>query len=281
MPDWRRIRKIDSHVHILPKEVLDANPDSGDEFSHAREADILQIMDKYCIEKAVIMTFNDPFLMSMDFSAEAVHRNLEKICSTHPGRFAAFADIDTRNSPLKSARECEKALKCPYFRGIKIHATNTGIAIDDPYYHDVLTFAETSGIPVAFHSYPNSAENDVCAPNRIARVLDRYPDLTAIVCHLGGPQWRDAAKLNAYFDISAILPDLAQTRDIEECRQILKTFPPNRLFFATDWPCSRTCQAEDIYERHFDILNQMDFTEAEANQIAHNNIATLLWGADQ
>lgn len=168
MPDWRRIRKIDAHVHLLPKEVLDADPDSGDEFSRAREADLLSIMDRYCIDRAVIMTFNDPFLMSMEFSAGAVHRNLKGICSRYPGRFAAFADIDTRNSPLESAAECERALKCPRFRGIKIHAANTGVAIDDPYYHDVLTFAEQGGIPVAFHSYPDRAKNDVCAPDRIA-----------------------------------------------------------------------------------------------------------------
>lgn len=281
MTDWRGIRKIDSHVHILPKEVLDANQDSGDEFSHAREEDLLQIMDRYCIDRAVIMTFNDPFLMSMEFSAGAVHRNLEAICSRYPDRLAAFADIDTRNSPLDSARECERALKCPYFKGIKIHATNTGVAIDDPYYHEVLTFAERGGIPVAFHSYPSREANDVCAPNRIARVLERYPDLTAIVCHLGGHQWKDAAKLNAYFDISAILPDLVLRYGMEECRQILRAFPVDRLFFATDWPCSRSCRAEEIYERYFDILNQMDLTQKEASRIAFGNIAGLLWGTEQ
>ena len=177
--------------------------------------------------------------------------------------------------------ECEKALKSPYFKGIKIHAANTGIAIDDPYYDDVLALAEQGGIPVAFHSYPNRLKEDVCAPNRIAKVLDRHPDLTAIVCHLGGFQWKDAAKLNAYFDISAILPDYVLKCGIEECNQILRSFPVDRLFFSTDWPCSRSCRTENIYERYFDILDQMDFTEPEANQIAFGNIAKLLWGTEQ
>lgn len=277
MADWRSIKKIDSHVHILPKEVLDANPDSNDEFSRAKEADLIRIMDRYCIDRAVIMTFNDPFLMSMDFSAKAVHHNLKSICSKYPGRFAAFADIDPRNSPLESAAECERAMRSPCFKGIKIHAVNTGIAIDDPYYDGVLTFAEQNGIPVAFHSYPNRLKKNVCAPNRIAHVLERHPDLIAIVCHLGGFQWKDAVKLNAYFDISAILPDYVLKYGIEKCNRILRSFSVDRLFFSTDWPCSRSCRTEEIYERYFDILDQMDFTETEAEQIAFGNIAALLW----
>ena len=150
------------------------------------------------------MTFNDPFLMSMDFSAKAVHHNPKSICEKYPGRFAAFADIDPRNSPTKSVLELERTMKCSHFKGIKIHAANTQIAIDDPYYDDILTFAERNGIPVAFHSYPNRLKKNVCAPNRIAGVLERHPDLIAIISHLGGFQWRDAVNLNAYFDISAI-----------------------------------------------------------------------------
>ena len=46
------------------------------------------------IERAVIMPFNDPFLMSMAFSVDAVHRNLFEMKRCCPGRFYAFADID-------------------------------------------------------------------------------------------------------------------------------------------------------------------------------------------
>ncbi|MCM1064136.1 MAG: amidohydrolase family protein [Eubacterium sp.] len=277
MADWRTIRKVDSHVHILPAEVLEANPDSDDEFSRARENDLLRIMDRYGIERSVIMTFNDPFLLSMDFSVEAVHRNLERICAAHPGRYAAFADIDTRNTPAASAAACEKALERPCFKGIKIHAANTGIAIDDSYYDDVLSMAEQGRIPVAFHSYPNRLRKNVCAPNRIANVLERHPDLIAIVCHLGAFQWKDAVSLNAWFDISAILPDYVLKYGVEKTNDILRSFPVNRLLFATDWPCSRSSPPEDIHERYFDILDQMDFTETEAQQIAYGNITKLLW----
>lgn len=278
MIDWRSIPKIDAHVHLLPREVLDANPDAEDVFARAREEDLLEILDRYVIDRAVILPFNDPCLLSMDFTVEAVHRNLEAICAAHPGRFVFFADVDVRNTPQETADACRKALQSPWCRGIKIHPANTGMAIDDPYLDPLLSMAEEAGVPVAFHSYPLGLNRDECAPGRIGTVLDRHPKLTAIVCHLGAFKCWNAAKLNAYFDLSAFLPDYVQKRGIEACSLMLQRFPADRLLFGTDWPCSRSCLPEEIYPRYFEILNQMDFTEAEIHQIAYGNAARLLWG---
>lgn len=278
MIDWRSIPKIDAHVHLLPREVLDANPDAEDVFSQAREADLLENLDRDQINRAVVLPFNDPCLLSMDFTVEAVHRNLEAICASHPGRFVFFADVDIRNTPQESADACRRALQSPWCRGIKIHPANTGMAIDDPYLDPLLSMAEETGAPVAIHSDPNRLQRDACAPGQIGTVLDRHPKLIAIVCHLGAFQWQHAAKRNAYFDLSAFLPDYVRKRGMEACNQMLRAFPIDRLLFGTDWPCSRSCLPEEIYPRTLEILNQMDFTEEEIHQIAYGNAARLLWG---
>lgn len=270
--DWRIIQKVDAHVHLLPQEVLDANPDADDAFSHARIEDHLRIMDRYNIEKAVIMTFNDPFLMSMGFTVNNVHRNLKKMCEAHPGRYFAFADIDVRNPAEKSIQEIASALQYPVFKGVKIHASNTGIPIDDAYYDVIIDYCEKKGIPVAFHSYPNRLRANVCAPARIGHVLERHPNLRAIVCHMGGFQWKDALRLEAYFDISSILPDYVDRYGIQKTNGLLREFGTDRLFFATDWPCSRSVQTENIYEKYSCILNQMDFSDEEICNMAYYNI---------
>lgn len=274
--DWRTIPKIDAHVHILPPEVLDANPESDDVFSHARMEEHLRICKQYHIEQAVIQTFNDPFLMSMGFTVQDVHRNLVEMCAAHPGKYAAFADIDVRNSAEQSVREIAETFRSPVFRGVKIHASNTGIPIDGAYYDTVIEYCEKHAVPVAFHCYPNEDPTDVCAPGRIRNVLTRHPDLRAIVCHLGGPQWEDALDLPAVFDISAVLPDYAEHYGIAKTNEILRAFGTDRLLFATDWPCSRSIQPDAIYEKYCEILNQMDFIEAEAEDIAGNNIRRFL-----
>ena len=95
--------------------------------------------------------------------------------------------------------------------------------------------------------------------------------MKVIICHLGGFQWEDAVKLDAYFDISAVLPDLVDRCGIKGANGILREFGTERLLFGTDWPCSRSLAPAQIMERYFDILDRMDFTEEEAHRISHAN----------
>ena len=56
MVDWRTIKKIDAHIHILPDCVHDANPDSEDVWVYADLHKYRAVMDRLGIEKAVIMS---------------------------------------------------------------------------------------------------------------------------------------------------------------------------------------------------------------------------------
>ena len=275
---WIEIPKIDAHVHIIPQEVHDANPDSDDEFSYAIASDYMELMDSCNIKKAIIMPFNDPWLMSMDFTIDAVHGNLLEICELD-NRFSCFADVDIRNTPEETVEQIQKAFGHSAFCGIKIHPNNSGMNIDDAYNDVIAEHAINCGCPIAVHSYPAGSRemdrDECCSPERIGRWIKRHPGLKVIVCHLGGFQWEDATKMGAYFDISAILPDLVARYGIKETNDILRKFGVDRLLFGTDWPCSRSVEPTKIMERYLDILDQMDFTEEEMHKIAHENAERL------
>ena len=278
MVDWRTIKKIDAHIHILPDDVHEANPDSEDAWVHA--ADLHKycgMMDRLGIEKAIIMPFNDPWLMSMEFTIAAVHKNLYDMKQRHPGKFYAFADVDTRNAPAESVDAIRKAIVEYGLDGIKIHPNNTGVDLDSEYNQPIFAFAQEHRIPVAIHSYPNS-ENDRSTAYRIFNVLKQYPDLIAIVSHMGAYQWEKLLPTHAYVDISAILPDYVRTYGIAKTNEILRKFGTERLIFATDYPDSRILAPDVIYDSYFDILNQMDFTQEEAEMIASVNIEKILRG---
>ena len=232
-------------------------------------------MDTLNIEKAVIMPLNDPWLMSMEFTISAVHQNLYDMKQRYPGKFYAFADVDTRNAPAESVEAIRKAIDEYGLDGIKLHANNTGVAVDSEYNQAIFAFAQECGIPVAIHSYPNS-EDDFCAAERIVRVMEQYPNLTVIVSHMGAYQWEKLLPTHAYVDISAILPDYVRTYGVEKTNEILRRFGADRLIFATDYPDNRSLQPDEIYGSYFDILNQMDFTEDEAKRIAYENIEKVL-----
>lgn len=278
MVDWRTIKKIDAHIHILPDDVHEANPDSEDAW--VRAADLHKycgMMDTLGIEKAIIMPFNDPWLMSMEFTIDAVHKNLYDMKQRYPGKFYAFADIDTRNAPAESVNAIRKAILEYGIDGIKIHPNNTGLDLDNEYNRPIFAFAQEHRIPVAIHSYPNS-ESDRSAAYRIIYILDQYSELTVIVSHMGAYQWEQFLSTRVYVDISAILLDYVRTYGIEKTNEILRKFGADRLIFATDYPDSRILEPGEIYGSYFDILNQMDFTQEEAELIAHGNIDKILNG---
>ena len=275
MVDWRTIKKIDAHIHILPDDVHEANPDSEDVWVYADLHKYRTMMDSYGIEKAVIMPLNDPWLMSMEFTVDAVHKNLYEMKRRYPGKFYAFADMDTRNTPAESLEAIRKAVAEYKLDGIKIHPNNTGVDLDSAYNQPIFAYAQEHKIPVAIHSYPNTTD-DRSAVYRIVNVLNAYPDLTVIVSHMSAYQWEQLLPTRAYVDISAILPDYVRTYGIAKTNEILRKFGADRLLFATDYPDNRTLKPDKIYSSNFEILSQMDFTKEEAGKIAYSNIVTLL-----
>ena len=275
MVDWRILKKIDAHIHILPDCVHEANPDSEDVWVYADLHKYQSMMDELGIEKAVIMPLNDPWLMSMEFTIDAVHRNLYDMKRRYPGKFYAFADIDTRNKSSESVEAICKAIEEYDLDGIKFHPNNTGVDLDSEYNQSIFDYAERHKIPVAIHSYPNT-KNDRSAAYRIVNVLEQYPDLTVIISHMGAYQWEQLVSTRAYLDISAALPDYVRTYGIPKVKEILRKFGTDRLIFGTDYPDNRTLKPEEIYKSYFEILNQMDFTYDEALQIAYGNIKKIM-----
>ena len=272
---WRSLKKIDAHVHILPDAVHAANEGCEDTWLRTDLHQYVRRMDALHIEKAVIMPLNAPWLMSMEFTVDAVHRNLRNMKNAYPGRFYAFADIDTRNSPAQSVDAITAAIDGYGLDGIKIHPNNTGVAIDDEYNAPIFALAEQRKIPVAIHSYPNTGD-DVSAAKRIVNISERYPGLKLIVSHMGADQWEALLPIECHVDMSAVLPDHVRSYGIAKTNEILRSFGVDRLLFATDYPDNRHLPPEEIYNSYFDILDQMDFTEAEAEQIAYQNVKNIL-----
>ncbi len=274
MVDWGTIKKIDAHIHILPDTVHEANPDSKDVWAYADLHEYQKIMEGYHIERAVIMPLNDPWLMSMEFTVDAVHKNLRDMKQRFPGKFYAMADVDVRNSAQESVKAIRSAMDNG-LDGIKLHPNNSGVALDSDYNREIFALAQARKAVVVIHSYPNT-EDDPCAADRIVNVLNAFPALNVIVAHMGAFQWENLLPTGAMVDISAILPDYVRKYGIGKTKEILRRFGPDRLIFATDYPDNRHLKPEEIYETYFDILNQMDFSAQEAEKIAYKNILRIL-----
>ena len=280
MTDWKKIPKIDAHIHLLPEDVISANQGCGDRFvEYGRAADYMKLMERYNIETAFVMPFNDPYMLSMEFTVEAVHSNLLKMAEEYPARFRFFADVDIRRNIRETLKELDKVLCRDEFIGIKLHPTNAGYPIDGEYYDMIFDYAERGGVLTEIHSYPRAHLNDdVCSPRRIKRVLDKHPALRLSAAHLGGLQFEELSGLNVYVNISAVLPDIVDRLGMERANEILRSFGTDRLVFATDYPDSRSLKPPMIYDRYFELLGAMDLTQEEAENICRYNALRMING---
>lgn len=278
MVNWKELPKIDAHIHLLPDDVIRANSGYGDSFvDYGGVSDYLSIMNEYNIECAFIMPFNDPYMLSMDFTIETVHSNLQQISISAPTKLFCFADVDIRKDIAQTIGELEKVLNQNEFVGIKLHPTNVGYPIDGAYYDHIFRYANDNGALVEIHSYPREhIADDVCSPSRIKNVLNKYPQLKVSIAHLGGFQYEEFYGVKAYFNISSILPDIVKRFGIEGANRVLRLIGLDKLVFATDYPDSRHLKPTEIYETYFELLSKMDFTLEEAEQICKQNALKMI-----
>lgn len=278
MIDWIRIPKIDAHIHLMPPDVIEENKGYDNKFvDYGDVGEYLKLMEKYNIETAYIMPFNDPYMLSMDFTIKSVHNNLNSMCQRANGKLAYFADIDIRNDLQTTLEVLNNTIKNDAVLGVKIHATNTGYPIDGMYYDAIFAWASDNDVLVEIHSYPREhLRDDVCSPSRIRNIVNKYPKLRASIAHIGGFQYEELLGLGLYFNISAILPDLVDRYGIEKANEILRMLDVDKLVFATDYPDSRKLEPKEIYDKYFEILGRMDFTEEEAHKICKLNALKMI-----
>lgn len=106
--------------------------------------------------------------------------------------------------------------------------------------------------------------------------LKKYPNAKFSIAHLGGFQVEDLYGLKAYFNFSAILPDYVNRFGIKRTNEILRLIGVDKLVFATDFPDSRCLKPKEIYDKYFEILNEMDFSPEEAENICKNNALKMI-----
>ena len=278
MVNWKDIPKIDAHIHLMPEDVIQANSGHGYVFiDYGSVDDYKKIMEQYNIEMDFVMPFNDPYMLSMDFKVETVHSNMLAMVQKMPLKLRCFADVDIRKNINETINELDKVITRDEFIGIKLHPSNAGYPIDGIYYEKIVEYASKRDILVEIHSYPKEhLQDDVCSPSRIKNVLKKYPNAKLSIAHLGGFQVEDLYGLKAYFNFSAILPDYVNRFGIKRTNEILRLIGVDKLVFATDFPDSRCLKPKEIYDKYFEILNEMDFSLEEAENICRNNALKMI-----
>lgn len=278
MPDskWREVPKIDFHTHI----VLHERPES--DLPLNLPDDMLATMDTHHVERAVVLPINwsEYFPLTPDERTDWLAANNDRqaaLAASSGGRFVAYADLALGDvyTPQRAAAELARAAGELGLRGLKIHPTDLDIPADDLRLVPVLRQAADLGLPVMVHSYPSDSgpSFDYSAPHRIARMAVTFPDVTWIIAHLGGVRFSDVIPIETYVDISGMLLGLCELYGVAFAERLLRRIGLERVLFGTDYPVF-------AYERYYEVLDQMHFTDDEIGQLAYRNAAAILRKGD-
>ena len=224
-------------------------------------SDLLSSMDSAGIEIAVICsiaTTPKQVRNITEWSRQVASERIIPFPSIHPD----YADF----------REEIARMKDLGMKGIKMHPQYQGFAIDEdrvlPIYeaiaaHDlILTFH--AGFDISFPTDPSAS------PDKMARVIERFPDLKIVACHFGGwRQWEEVKQYLAgkdlFFETSYTIGDLSDEKVLE----LIRLHGEDRILFGTDSPWKD--QREYVKE-----VNSLPLSDDTREKIFHRNAEKLL-----
>ncbi len=130
-------------------------------------------------------------------------------------------------------------------KGVKLHPDFQKIAIDDPRCEGIYHLCQ-GRLPVLLHT--GDYRYDYSNPDRMKRMLEKFPDCIFIGAHFGGwSVWDEAVKelsayKNFYVDTSSSFSDISP----EKAKELIEAYTPDRVLFGTDYPlgdCVRELEA--------------------------------------
>lgn len=247
------MKKIDVHMHISLNQTRTVL--NGAMLASVEE--MLPIMDKYGIEKSILMSSGEKDVLMNN-------EEIRTICKKYPKRFAYLAMFDLED--LESLEE--RILKEMKLGAKGVGEFTTNVAFDDPRMLELLEILEKHNLPLLFHMTPELGNfygvYDEAGMPKLEYILGKFPNLK-VVAH-SQPFWyemtehesstadeRNAYPVgliekegrvqelfrkypNLYGDLSANSGGNAIMRDAEYGYKFLEEFK-NKLMYGTDLYC--------------------------------------------
>lgn len=281
--------KIDIHFHPFCKEamwddlgkVADAMWGSDQEKKETMGAmlnilatrysidNYIELMDKFDIEKAVIVSFNVRTAYGICL---VTNDDLANFVDKYPNRFIGFAGIDP---PAADALDqLDYAINSLNLKGVKLVPPVQKFDLTDKIFDPLWKKMIDLYIPLWTHGgHQVSTAGSIAKyghPERIDDLAMRFPELTIIIGHMGTPWFWDTYSVvvrhpNVYVDISAH-PALYQYFPWNAYSQYNIE---NKVLFASDHPLTH-------WNQIIPAIEKLPISENFKTRIFHENAQNLL-----
>ena len=255
---------IDAHVHIYPEKIADRAVEGIENFYNmhieydGRVSTLLKEGKKAGVDKFIVQsvaTVPEQVKSINNFIAQSVSENEELIGfgTLHPD----FPDI---------AAEIDRIISLG-LKGIKLHSDFQRFGIDDEKAFPIYEAAE-GRLPILFHM--GDERSDLSSPERLLKVIKKFPKLTPIGAHFAGwSMWDRAEKALAgtgiYTDCSSSLYALSPERAV----RLIHNFGADKVLWGTDYPMWN-------YADELNRFDRLPLSETERRMILGENAMKLL-----
>lgn len=261
-----RRKIIDMHAHIFPQKIAAKAVQSICDFydKPMYAAGTVEGLLKQCrihgIRRVLVHSTATRAMQVQSINEYIIaevqqHNELIGFGTLHPG----YPDIQGEIRRMTGAG----------LQGVKLHPDFQQFYIDDPGIFHLYEACAEAGLPVLIHA--GDYRQEYSRPGRLAKVVEKYPDLQIIAAHFGGwSVWEEAYAVlqpwkNLYFDTSSSLYEL----DKSFVHRFFHKFGTDQIFFGTDYPMWNA--GEEITK-----VLELGLSEKENEKIFYQNAVKFL-----
>ena len=229
---------IDFHTHAFPDAVAAkaipklAGIGKIEPYGDGTVSSLTSRMDEWGIDRSVMLSIATNPKQQTNVNNVAIEIN------TNSDRVYALGSL---NPDSDSIKEEARRLRDAGIRGIKIHPDYMGAVVDDERFDAVYGAAVENDLFVVTHSGWDFISPDFihCTPERIVRVMEKFPSLRMVAAHMGAYRmWDEVERLLLGRDNLYIETSLAPMDGLDKTKfaRMLNSHSPERILFGSDFP---------------------------------------------
>ena len=162
-------------------------------------------------------------------------------------------------------------------RGLKLHPVLQKFQVTDRRMHSVYHECSDLGLTLLCHTGPAQDGRPLAEASAFVPLLQEFPNLTVVLAHLGGGDWRNTPAFaeafpNVAFDLCEIIEWLGAPNapNAEQFARLIREIGPGRVLLGSDYPWYEPAHTAALVES-LPILSP-----AEKNAIMGENAASIL-----
>ena len=256
---------IDCHCHIYPDKIADKAVEAIGAFYNlpmcydGRSSTMIQKSNSIGVVHNIIFS-----VATTPQQVGSINNFIAKCVEAGEGRFTGLGSLhpETENIAEEIATIKKLGLK-----GVKLHPDFQKFKIDDEKLYRIYELC-SGELPIMLHT--GDYRYDFSNPQRMARVLEKFPELTVIGAHFGGwSVWEEAADVlfgyeNFYVDCSSSFHWLKPVK----AKELIRKYGADKVLFGTDFPMWS-------YEDEFEYFSNLNLNEDENRKILFENAQNL------